>query len=712
MWTVLLALAALALAATCAAQERKITSFETDAERRLEVANHSVLQPVDRPVTEGKTALRVEFRPADWPNITFRPAEPWDWRGWGGLAIDIHNPGKDPVAFGVRVDDDTRADGARFCRQGGATIAPGATETFVLPIGENPMDHGMRGVPTQPGKLTGIGVQTAGPLRQEHIVAFQVFLSSPAQPLALVLDNIRLIPWSLPLDGIVDRWGQYTRADWPGKLKSDADLRQRREREEADLRARPALRGRDRFGGWEAGPRRQATGWFRTERVDGKWWLVDPDGRLFFSMGVDCLTTNNQTFVTGRERMFTWLPGPDDPLRRHMGHVSGVHSGPRNEGDAFDFYSANLERKYGADYKAAWREVSLRRLPSWGFNTIANWSDWTFHRNGRVPYVATAGIGGDHARVASGQDYWGKMHDPFDPRFAANAERAVASVAASVGHDPWCIGWFVDNELSWGGGDADESRFGLVLGALAMPAAESPAKRALVAELKRRHGDVARFNASWGAQLSRWEDLDAPFRPSGPASDARRADLIALSRHFARQYFRVVRDAVKRVAPNHLYLGCRFAWATREAVDAAAEYCDVVSFNIYAPRVDDARYGYLREIGKPCIIGEFHFGALDRGMFHTGLVAATSQRERAAMYREYLHSVLDHPAFVGCHWFQYVDQPLTGRWFDGENYNIGFVTITDTPYPEMVEAARAVHATAYNRRYRGAPNARPSGAVR
>ncbi len=47
------------------------------------------------------------------------------------------------------------------------------------------------------------------------------------------------------------------------------------------------------------------------------------------------------------------------------------------------------------------------------------------------------------------------------------------------------------------------------------------------------------------------------------------------------------------------------------------------------------------------------------------------------------------------------DQPLTGRQYDGENYNIGFVTVTDTPYPEMVKAAREVHAEAYRRRWGG-----------
>jgi|GEM_PF-2599507 len=47
---------------------------------------------------------------------------------------------------------------------------------------------------------------------------------------------------------------------------------------------------------------------------------------------------------------------------------------------------------------------------------------------------------------------------------------------------------------------------------------------------------------------------------------------------------------------------------------------------------------------------------------------------------------------------QYVDEPLTGRAYDGENYNIGFLTVTDTPYPELVAAARAIHRQAYQQR--------------
>jgi agarase len=85
-------------------------------------------------------------------------------------------------------------------------------------------------------------------------------------------------------------------------------------------------------------------------------------------------------------------------------------------------------------------------------------------------------------------------------------------------------------------------------------------------------------------------------------------------------------------------------------------------------------------------------------MFHPGLVAAASQQERGLYYQEYVRSVIGHPSFVGCHWFQASDQPITGRTRDGENYNIGLADITDTPYPELTQAAREIHSNIYAER--------------
>lgn len=54
-----------------------------------------------------------------------------------------------------------------------------------------------------------------------------------------------------------------------------------------------------------------------------------------------------------------------------------------------------------------------------------------------------------------------------------------------------------------------------------------------------------------------------------------------------------------------------------------------------------------------------------------------------------------HPQFVGTHWFQWQDEPTTGRAWDEENYQIGLVDIADTPYRETVDAVREVGLRMY-----------------
>jgi hypothetical protein len=70
----------------------------------------------------------------------------------------------------------------------------------------------------------------------------------------------------------------------------------------------------------------------------------------------------------------------------------------------------------------------------------------------------------------------------------------------------------------------------------------------------------------------------------------------------------------------------------------------------------------------------------DRGLFWEGLVGAGRESERGPAYSRYLRTVADNPDFVGAHWFQYIDKPLTGRALDGENAHVGFVTVADLPY--------------------------------
>jgi hypothetical protein len=197
-------------------------------------------------------------------------------------------------------------------------------------------------------------------------------------------------------------------------------------------------------------------------------------------------------------------------------------------------------------------------------------------------------------------------------------------------------------------------------------------------------------------RVADWRQLlEEPFRPEGDFSEAMRDDMRVFVGTLARRYFQTIREALKKYDPKHLYLGSRFAWYTPESVEACAEFCDVVSFNIYRPRVEHAKWEFLDRLGKPIIIGEFDLGAVDRGLFHPGPVSTPNQSARAAGFVDYVRSVLDNPVFVGCHYFKYNDEPLTGRPADGENYGIGFTTVVDGLYPEMIEAAKTVSAKIY-----------------
>ena len=147
------------------------------------------------------------------------------------------------------------------------------------------------------------------------------------------------------------------------------------------------------------------------------------------------------------------------------------------------------------------------------------------------------------------------------------------------------------------------------------------------------------------------------------------------------------REIFKEIAPEKLYLGCRFARSNPDVLRIAAEYCDVLSYNIY--KHDLSTFSLPEGIDKPVIIGEFHFGAKDRGPFHPGLINAYSQEQRGEAYERYVKSALENAYIIGTHWHQFSDQATTGR-FDGENFQVGMTDICDRPYYETIRHVRNI----------------------
>lgn len=433
-------------------------------------------------------------------------------------------------------------------------------------------------------------------------------------------------PGDAVLEGkpLVDELGQYVHAGWPGKVRTLDELKKAWGRE--DERLKTPLADRCEYGGF-AGTRAKATGFFRVEEIDGRWWFVDPDGHLFFSAGVNGVGTGSATRVKGREDLFAALP------------PAGIAPG------AGSFYTWNLHRRHGDAWRPAWAATTARRLAAWGFNSIHYWGPRSQDpaAEPRVPYAQML------RGWQTGQSIMG-MPDVYADDFAARVEETARTQLAPRKDDPWMLGYFIGNEPPW-------------------PNRESQLVDLILA----------------GADTAMQKRLRAHLA-EGDTPERRKAFVHAA---FER-YLEVINAAVRKHAPNHLNLGIRFGGNPEDNAVRIARGSDVFSINIYRyapPRATLDRVHTLT--GRPLLIGEFHIGVPERGL-SPGLVQAMNQEERAIAYRYYVEQSASHPAMIGTHWFQWLDQPVTGR-NDGENYSIGFVDVTDQPYPELVDAAKLTH---------------------
>jgi len=655
---------------------------------------------------DGVAQRRYQFQPGTQPQLVIAPAQgAWDWSGQGELRLRV----QDAMAWAVTLDVDVDSGTGRRLH---ATVGvqPGPPQTLVLPLhATSPRTFGMQAGPPMPfnehGRPILLATTVQGDIDAHAVHAIRLGIPAPNAAQTLLLGSVAVEPGDATLrdgyTGIVDRYGQYTRGHWPEKIDSDAALRAAHMRERAVLKKQLAeVKDRDAYGGRMDVPLRK-TGWFHTQKRDGRWWLVTPDGHGFFSLGVNAVEARQDpTYVQGREFMFRDLPadsgawtafwGTGDDRRPDAGAGAGIGY---DHGRWFDFYRANLYRVDGKGWLAAWRSRTLDRLEAWGFDTIGNWSDPALGQAHRLPYTREIDIRGDFANVSSGYDYWGRMPDPFDPRFVQAAKAAVAKASAGVRDDPWLLGYFADNELAWAG-IGPQGRWGLAVGTLRGDA-RSPAKQAFIAVLRREYGTPQKLAAAWGITLDSWGALDASgFAAPAPdeAHPAIATDYEAWLRTYADTYFRTVAAAIHRGDPHHLFLGGRFAVRTPEAVASCARYCDVVSFNVYA---DLPQHGFdaaaMHKLDKPVLISEFHFGSDDRGPFGRGVASVWNEAQRGPAYARYVQAAASDPDIVGVHWFDYVDQPVTGRLLDGENSHVGLVGITDIPFSGFVEAVRAAN---------------------
>jgi len=632
-----------------------------------------------------------------------------DWTPYKALRWKAENKSDKPISLWVRLIEPGVGDPGKAIKKGVLLhkymLDPNSTRTITMEL-PAPAPHPevlkdfrlMRNDPY--GRLTGFHSTEIDYTNVEKIT----FFSTRSYPDAeWVISDVEAIPgekflpdaMKLTADEFfpfIDKYGQFKYAEWPGKVHSDEDLQKAREAEAKDLEAHPGPTDRSKYGGWAKGPKFEATGHFRVQKIDGKWWMIDPEGYLFWSHGVvrvshsSAVTPLQGKNLENRCHYFEDLPAEGTEFAQFYRTYDALlkpYYTARDIDSTYDFSSANLYRKYGKDYLNIFGDLCHRRLASWGLNTVANSSDKDICLMDRTPYI-------DRFEVVSqpiaGTRGWWPVMDPFDPSFNASIEKQLVDRKREL-EDPWCLGFFVDNEIAWG----KETHLAEVV--LTTPATQA-AKKQFVSDLKKKYGNIAALNKVWKSNFASWDAL-LGNKEDIKTSKENHDDFLAFNRSLIHKYYSNIRNAFNKLAPGVLYMGCRFSGYTPDLVTIGAEYCDVISYNRYAFTTDSV---ILPEgVDKPVMIGEFHFGALDRGMFHCSQVEVETQEKRGEAYVRYVESALRHPQIIGVHWHQYSDQATTGR-FDGEDFQVGFTDVCDTPYSETVAALRKVGYGMYDYR--------------
>jgi hypothetical protein len=492
---------------------------------------------------------------------------------------------------------------------------------------------------------------------------------------------------------IIDRYGQAVAADWPDKVRSDDDLVRALADEQKRLAEWGDPDGYDRFGGsTRLGWTEQATGFYRIAKRDGFWWLITPEGNPCFYRGI-CTAPAlawDATPVTGRENLFAWLP-PQEGLDAGAWRTNAW---TRSEESAVRYacaHTPNLIRKYGPDYVARATQSTLDRARVFGFSGLAKWCD----SDAQTPRIPVLGL-------------WAvpRLHrhpDVFDPAIRQRIEQVLREQVEPKRDDPYIIGWSCGNEYD-AMIDASDVNAALAKGA------DVPAKKALVdrALSDLYGGDVKKLSAAWKLSATRADDLFAAT-PQPPA-----ADVEALRQFWADRHLELIYRTVKAVDPNHLYMGNWVTpnwWVNENDWNLVARHCDVMGYDQYslAFAAEPARR-LFRQIDKPVLLGEFSFppdydGRRGYGRYGTYL---HSEEEVGDTYARYLADAASDPSCIGVCWFQYRDQPLTGRGpvmgpaavVHGEHFAFGLVDVTDRPKWSIVERMRAANLATTDQRQR------------
>lgn len=383
--------------------------------------------------------------------------------------------------------------------------------------------------------------------------------------------------------------------------------------------------------------RARATGFFRAEKRDGRWWLVDPDGGRYLDRSVVSVST-------------TPTPKAEAALREKFGDEAGW-----------------------ATQTSGW----LRELR---FTGVGAWSDTERLRAVPQPLVYTriwnfmSSYGrrrGGTYQLPGHTGYPGQAIFVFDPEFEAFCEEHAKQLGASR-NDPWLLGHFTDNELPL--------RREALANFLSLPATD-PGHRAALAFLRERRGT--------NATVRDITEADRHAFLEHVVDRYLRIVCSAIRRH----------DPNHLILGPRLHGGALGYPEVLRAAGRHLDVVAINYYHAWTP--DAARMTmWEREAGRPFVITEWYAKGMDAvGLTNASGAGWTvrTQVDRGRFYENFTLGLLEHPGCVGWQWFKYVDNDPENLRTDPSNRdsNKGIVTNRYEPYFALTGAMQRVNERVY-----------------
>lgn len=596
------------------------------------------------------------------------------------------SPATNQPVWGNRVIASEGGDTELFWQNTATTLTNGASSVSI-----NPPDIALQ----QFERLRGtINFLTVNPAQALTIDARFSFIQKP------VISS--LAPF-------VDRYGQSKQAAYAEKLTADGQFATRNSDETSRNTTWLAQVDTDVYGAPNSPPWTDtATGYYRVKKINNYWWLLSPEGKPVFFVGLDGVPAiydplAASTVYSGRENLFEQLPTVrDTPQSRAY------------------FYNSNLATKYGAGWETSHWQRSLDRLRAWGFSGAGKWKSQvptgiapSLPNSGVTPEIPVIPVWSFPTQIGTAPGIDGTLvgfPDVFNPTVVAAFEQFIRAQIGSRNTQMSVVGWSLGNEIH-----------GIVTSANIRAMLTQPNQAADTAKAKMIDHIIASvYGGSASSAGQAWQVngvSTAAQLYAASLNSVTPSDVNQMREFFERKLHQTYYETIKRVDGNHLYFGFWIVpnqWVSTDDWRIMAEWTDVIGYDHYAATHNATLYRDLSQgFDKPIFNGEFSFPPTYGGRrgFGTAFpftagVSSFDDTEAGARYTAFLDAARQDPRCIGVAFFMYIDQMITGRdagnpfgfsnetLVRGEQFAFGLVDVTDTPKYTLVEAVRAANRAA------------------